>query len=242
MCWRRSMALCCVLWALRPGHAAMTERIIPPEEPIFTKWHSEPQEIRELTDVPSRVFAVHESWSGGCDTWHVHCRGDAAVLSRQLEAFESQHRMRDYTALVRINDGVPPDGDTLFPPPTWLSGASKEWWDQHGRTAVPEYDWRVSVSTQRALGGPDRGKLLKVSVYIEVWVSPRLPLDKLQVPPTLRVEAAGRVEQLARAHEAQRLGGEVPMLKERIRKLQEELLRVERRVAATQPATQPASR
>ena len=219
MCWRRAVLVWCALWAMSTGHAHMTEYIIPPEEPIFTQWHSEPREIGVLTEAPGRVLALQQVWTGGFQGVAVYFRGEATTLSRLLETFESQHRSRDYAAFVEIQDGALPDLKTLS-----------------------EYDWVVCVGSQRQFGGPDHGKLLKVDVRIRIRVSPRLPLDQLQIPATLRVEADGRVEEFARKHEAQRLGGEVPMLKERIRKLQEALARLERRIAATQPATQPASR
>ncbi len=98
---------------------------------------------------------------------------------------------------------------------------------------VPEFDWALHVDSH------GYGDKMQISVSVDIWLSDRIGLDDVKVPPRLRVKAVSRIEQFTDIHETSRLGSREAMLEQRIRTLQEVLSREKRRqrsAAASQPA------
>ena len=98
----------------------------------------------------------------------------------------------------------------------------------------------MRIDSHIQIGGPDQGKLVDVNVFIEIFVSDRILLDlRDYTESTLAGCQSNR--SIRGSSRGARLGSREAVLKERIRDLQDELSRFERRTVATQPAVPATS-
>lgn len=214
-------------WTGQTAHATRVRMVKPADEPIFYDSEREPTAIKALAAAPGRVLATVEGWSGGDDFRTVYYHGDAAALNLFLERVASLPGLqgKDPPCVLIRDDAV--EARQLLDEEYRVTTRD----EYHG--VVPEFDWALHVDSH------GYGDKLGISVSVDVWLSDRIGLEDVKVPPRLRVKAVSRIEQFTDIHEANRLGSREAMLEQHIRALQQVLSRERLRqksAAATQPA------